>query len=548
VTVRPPFPGRPAALLAGTLVVAVSFAAFLPALQNGFTNWDDPYYVTGNAAIRSLSWPAVKQIFSSSVLGLYHPLTVLSLAVEHRLFGLDPQGYHAVSLALHLANTLLVLAVLRLLSGSLTAALAGSLLFGVHPVHVESVAWVAERKGVLSAFFFLGALFAYLRHLGARRPGAWYGLALALLAASLLCKPVAVAFPLVMYLCDYLKRRGHGARMHAEKIPFVALALLSSVTTLNAPGLAETGRSAISLGTDNVFVAAHSLLFSLGKALVPLRLSALYPYPAGTGWTLPWAYLLAPLPAALLVLAALRGARVSRHIPFGFLFFAATLLPVLVVRIGQHAAADRYLYLPSVGLCHLAGIGFARLVDGGERSARAKAAAVAALGLVAVAYSLLTWQRTQVWRDSLTLWDDVIAAHPEPGIAYLNRGLERFERGDAAGSVRDLTVFLAAQPLDPQAHQARGSALLKIGRVEAALEDFDRAVSLKPDAVEALNNRGAILAARGELSRAIDDFSRALAVDPRHRPALANRARARESLGDRAGAAQDLARLRALEP
>ena len=150
---------------------------------------------------------------------MYHPLSILSLAVDYRLFGLDPVGYHAVNLALHLANTLLVFGVLRLLSGSLAAAAAGSLLFGVHPLHVESVAWIAERKDVLSAFFFLGALGAYLRHLGGTRRRAWYLLALGLLAASLLAKPMGVTFPLVMFLCDYLRGRAAGRRAASRRSP-----------------------------------------------------------------------------------------------------------------------------------------------------------------------------------------------------------------------------------------------------------------------------------------------------------------------------------------
>ena len=539
---------RRRATLATSLILAVTFAAYLPSLQNGFTNWDDPYYVTGNPAIRSLSWPAFKLIFSSSVLGQYHPLSVLSFAGDYRFFGLDPRGYHTVNLALHLANTLLVFGVVRLLCGSLTAALAGSLLFGVHPLHVESVAWVAERKDLLCALFFFGALGAYLRHTRAARSGAWYVLALLLLAASLLAKPMGVTFPLVLYLCDYLLERPWGWRTHLEKLPFIALALLFVALTLSPPGLPRPEQLPLRFTVDNLFVAAYGLIFYLGKAIFPVRLSALYPYPETTAAPLPWRFLLAPVPAVLLGLAVLRSARVARIVPFGALFFTCTLLPVLAVRIGPHFAADRYFYLPSFGLCYLVGIGFSRLFDGAGHSTRVRAAALAALAFATIAFSLLTWRQTRVWRDTLILWDDVIATYPEPSVAYLSRGLERFERGDAEGSVGDLTVYLRISPFEASAYKARGTALLKAGRGLEALGDFDRAVSLRPDYAEALNNRGALLAGRGELARAIDDFTRALNANPRYRMALVNRAKARETLGDSAGAAADLEKAGALEP
>ena len=530
------------------LVLAVTCAAYLPSLRNGFTNWDDPYYVTANTAIHSLSWPAVKLIFSSSVLGMYHPLSILSLAGDYHYFGLDPRGYHAVNLALHLANTLLVFGLLRLLCGNLAAAVAGSLLFGVHPLHVESVAWIAERKDLLCAFFYLGALGAYLRRCRAARPEAWYVLALVLLTASLLSKPMGVTFPLVLYLCDYLQGRSPGWRTHLEKLPFIALALLFAAITLFPVGLPGPDQVPLRFTADNLFVAAYGLIFYLGKALLPLRLSALYPYPETAVAPIPLRFLLSPVAAALIGLAVVRSARRSRIVPFGFLFFTLTLLPVLAVRIGPHFAADRYFYLPSFGLCYLGGIAFSRLLDGVGRSARVRAAALIALTLVAITFSLLTWRRTQVWRDSLTLWNDVIATHPEPSVAYLSRGLERFARGDAEGSVGDLTVYLRLSPFDAAAYKSRGTALLQAGGVEAALEDFDRAISLKPDFAEALNNRGALLANRGELVRAIGDFTRALNANPSYRAALVNRAKARETLGDHESAGQDREAALALEP
>jgi protein O-mannosyl-transferase len=538
--------GARTALVAG-FILAVTFAAHFPSLRNGFTNYDDPYYVLDNPVIRSLSWSSVRHIFSSHIL-MYHPLSMLSLAVDYRLFGLDPAGYHAVNLALHLANTLLVFWVLRLLCGGVTAAAVGALLFGVHPLHVESVAWVSERKDVLSACFFLGALGAYLRHIGGTRRRAWYLLSLGLLAASLLSKPMGVTFPLVMFLCDYLRGRAVDRRSCVEKIPFFALALIFSLIALFPADFFEHVETTWKFTADVIFVAPYSLIFYLAKAVVPLGLSAVYPYPAKTAGLLPWRFLLAPLPAALVCLAVARNARGSRVVPFGFLFIVVTLLPVLAKQIGPHFAADRYFYLPSLGLCYLAGVGFSRLLGRPATTAPTRAAALAALVLVTAAFSVLTWRRTHVWFDNSTLWDSVIAAYPEPSFAYLNRGLGRFEAGDAEGSIADLNVYLTLDRFNAQAYKVRGNANLNAGRVQAALDDFGRAITLKPDYAEALNNRGALLADRGELERAVDDFTRAVTANPRYRIAFVNRAKARAAQGDQHGADQDLAKADALEP
>jgi len=534
------------ALVAGC-ILAVTLAAYFPSLRNGFTNYDDPYYVLENPVIRSLSWSHIHHLFTSYIL-MYHPLTLLSLAVDYRLFGLDPAGYHAVNLALHLANTLLVFWVLRLLCGGTAAAAAGALLFGVHPLHVESVAWVSERKDVLSAFFFLGALGAYLRHLGGTRRRGWYLCSLGLLAASLLSKPMGVSFPLVMILCDYLKGHTFGWQSLAGKAPFFALALIFSALALAPGDLFPYTDDATSFSTDALFVAPYSLIFYLVKAVFPLGLSAIYPYPARAGGMLPWRFLLAPVPAVLVFLAVLRRARVSKVLPFGFFFVVATLLPVLAKQIGPHFAADRYFYIPSVGICYLAGVGFSRLRGWPVTGGRAKAAALASLALAAAAFAALTWQRTLVWHDTITLWNDVITKYPEPSLAYFNRSLGRFDAGDLEGSIADLDIYLSTAPAHAVAYKVRGTANLKAGRTTAALADFDRAVSLKPDFVEALNNRGALLAGRGELERAVDDFTRALNANPRYRMAFGNRAKARAALGDRGGADQDLAKANALGP
>ena len=550
-------------MLATFLVLAVTAVAYLPSLDNGFTNWDDPLYVTANEAVRRLSPHSAAGFFTSFTAGNYHPLTLLSLAVNQRLFGGAAASFHTVNLALHLANTLLVFLIATLLSrpvagssspGSRTVApFVAALLFGVHPLHVESVAWIAERKDVLSTFFFLAAWLSYLRHHPLKLGWSWYWLSVVLLALSLLSKSMGVSFPLVIFLSDRLFRRSVDRRMLLEKVPFLALSLGFGAVAL----IAQRSGEAIRLSADfplwkTPFIAGYGLVFYLVKLVVPLGLSAFYPLPGTPGAALP-----PVLPAALLLALALAAAVLSlgRHrerLRFGVLFFLVSILPVLqIVPIGQAVTADRYTYLPSFGLFWLAGEGFARLLQrlsGPRRGGWTRAAAAwAGLALAVVCLAQLTWRRTQVWRDGVTLWENVITSYPDSALARKNLGIARHERSDAAGAVEDLTVALRQTPFDPDVYRSRGSAYVDLGQSDLALADFDRAVGLKPDHAEALNNRGALLAARGALLRALSDFDRAIAVNPRYAMALLNRARAREALGDLAGAGEDRARVRSLE-
>ncbi len=508
------------------LILLVTFLAYYPSLHNGFTNWDDDQYVTANLGIRDLSRAGLASLLTGFTAANWHPLTMLTYALEYRRFGLDPRGYHAVNLSLHLLNTLLVFWVVQFLGAGTAASLAAALLFGVHPLHVESVAWVAELKDVLSACFFLLALIAWLRYRSSGRPPVFYALALAGTLLSLLAKPMGVSLPLVFLLADWRQAGRLERRDWLEQVPFALLAAASAGLTLVAQksgkALLEENYLAFS---QNLAVAARGVFFYLGKFLLPIHLSAFYPYPFDGGADLPPAFILWVPAAAFLLTLFLLMARRSRTILFGGGFFLVVLLPVLqLVPVGSTMAADRYAYLPSLGLCYLAGVGCSRWTLCFRRPGwrRLPAAVLIAASLVLAA---LTWQRTRVWMDGVTLWSDVLATHPRSFRALNSRGDAYLAKGDLDRAVADYQRALKGKPDHPGnalAHARLGNLFLRQGRSREAVAAYTRAVELAPRLAMLQNDLGLALDADGRRSEAMDRFRRALELDPRFADAHLN--------------------------
>lgn len=411
-------------------VLAVTFAAHFPGLKNGFVNWDDDHYVTRNTVIQRISPGSVKEMFSAFFVGNYHPLTMLSYAAEYRFFKDDPFWYHLDNLILHLLNVLLAFwLIFRLTGGNAAAAAFSAALFGVHPLHVESVAWIAERKDVLYAFFFLGALISYLRYLrgGAR----YYWLAVFLGVLSLLSKPMAVSLPVVLFLVDYLAGRKAGTGALRDKIPFFITAGAAAVVALLSQVEARHGGIILGLFGN----AGYAVAFYIGKLAFPLGLSCFYPYPRMTSVFTPPVYGLA---AAFLVFA-LAGIwfawrKNAREVFFGSAFFLLTILPVLqLVPFGGTLCSDRYTYIPSLGLFFIVSVYCARLFER-LRHGLVKGALLATCVAVIGNFAAMSFERCKAWENGFVLWSDAIekGGGGHVSVALYNRaiifiGLGRYE-------------------------------------------------------------------------------------------------------------------------
>jgi tetratricopeptide (TPR) repeat protein len=489
-----------AALLAALLVAAA--LTFRPCLDNGFTNWDDPVYVTANPLVAAPSWRGVGEIFTSFVSGNYQPLVLLAYVGQRLLFGLEPGPYHAASLLLHLGNTALVWWLLLRLAGGAGAALVGAAFFALHPMRVETVAWVADQKDLLHAGFFLASLLAYAAH--RERPSRLrHGLSLGFFLLALLAKATGVALPLVLLLLDYLREGRVGWARIREKVPYALLAAPFAVLALAArSGYQEVLLEAPLGAAGRVFLGGQRLFrYYLARTAAPgLPTAGLY-----TGQpenVLASAGLWVPL---LLVAAAGAAAVVARgrsRVPlFALGFFLLTLAPALTVEVLGYTA-DRFSYLPSVGPALLVGTAAAWLWRRAPHPAfrAALAAVLLACGLLLAG---LSHRRCGAWSTSVTLWTDALENYPDDPRFAWNRAY---------------------------AYNYRALALLQEeDAVSRAVADLDRAVALVPDSAEFLTNRAIARAALGDREGARDDLRRAESADPDYPPLTEVRALLREA-------------------
>lgn len=556
-------------ILAGiVLIVLVTTVAFFPSLSNGFTNWDDDSYVTENPDIRHLDIKSVVKAFSSFYAGAYLPLTIISYSVEFRFFGLDPRAYHLTNLILHVLNCLLIFWLLILLTKSVWASLFAALLFAVHPLRVESVAWVSERKDVLYSFFYLGSVITYLYRREKNRRG-FFILSILLALLSVLAKSMAVTIPLALILIDFLERRRFNRSVWIEKIPYFAISAVFLVIAIFSQSAAGAMSEETSFSFfQNAVLAAYSLTFYLFKTVLPVKLSGVYPLPQALGQAINAATLLSlAVVAGIAALLFMYGRR-SRAVLFGCGFFIGTLLPVIQIVPAGQVIAERYTYVASFGIFYLVAVFLDRaagLRDLTTVSRRDRRFWSVACGAVIIILSVLTWSRTQVWHDSITLWSNVIShytriplaynnrglAHhargnhrpalsdfdeairldPEYVLAYNNRGLARHALGDVAGAIEDYGKALQFDPRSARVYNNRGLAYYSKAKYDSARTDFDEAIRLDPALAKAYNNRGLVYFMMGKYDQAIIDYDQALQADPDYLKVYNNRALAYHSKG-----------------
>ncbi len=530
----------PHALLLGG-VCLLTFIVFWPALSNGFTNWDDPGYVTTNPHL-ALTWENMGRWFTKPVLGNIHPLTMLSLGIDHAFGGIDSAfPYHLTSLLFHLLNTALVYALaLRLGNGNRTIALITSLFFAIHPLHVQPVAWVASRKDVLYTAFFLGGLLAYDRYLTTRH-WALYAGTLLLFIASAMSKPAAAVFPVVLLLLDFYRRRPADARLWLEKLPFFALALYLGWLTIGAQG--EAIRHTYSLPQRLIF-GAYGFMAYLCKAFYWGNLAAFYPYPP-RGQALP-GYFLASVAGVVAVLGlALWSLRYHRVWFFALAFFAVNVALVLqVVTVGSSLLADRYTYLAYFGLFFGVGWGFTRLPAGSVW----RYGASAALALLAIAAAWQARRETGAWKDTIALFSQNIKHYPKANLPYINRAEAYWRKKDFENGLRDLNKANAVEPYHPLTLRWRGLIQYDLNRIEAAKKDFDWLITNKEADAKSYVWHGGCLVKTGKFAEALTSYNQALAMDSTSGEAYSDRATAYFSLKNYQAAVQDYTKAISLLP
>ncbi len=517
-------------------IFLVTVTAFFPALQNGFVNWDDDKNLLENPHYRGLGWTQLYWMFTTFDLGHYQPLSWTSFGLDYLLWGMKPFGYHLTSLILHGANAVLVyLLSRRLLSFSfrlpvdertlqLSAGFA-ALLFALHPLRVESVAWATERRDVLSGFFYLLTVLCYLRAATAPGISRWRWMAGSLIAfsLSLLSKAAGMTLPVVLLVLDFypLRRLGGGPgkwfgraarRVWWGKAPFLILAMVFALVALLAQHDAGALTSLERYSLLSRFVQAFfGFVFYLWKTLWPLGLSPLYEAPASLD---PFAarYLGATL-VVLAVSAALLALR--RSWPAGlavWIAYLVTLAPVSgIAQSGVQLVADRYSYLSCLGLAALAGGGLLWAV---RLSRQARLIALGLAGLALAGLAVLTWRQAQVWHDTETLWRYVLTFDPGSSVAHNNMGTTLFKRGKLEEAVHHYRAALQINPTYAVAHHNLGNALADRGELDEAIRQYREALEFDPKLAQAHYSLGDVLATQGNLAQAIEQFRMALQLDP----------------------------------
>ena len=515
---------RPAGLLAGGLFL-LTLAVFWPATRGGFISVDDPAYVTANAQVQAgWSLANLKWVFTTPVSGNWHPVTMLSHLLDCEWFGLNPWGHHLTSVLIHALNALLVLVWLQQATGAAGRSLAVAALFAVHPLRVESVAWIAERKDVLSAFFGLLTLICYTRYAQqCKMPNStgriFYALALFFFAGGLMSKPMLVTWPLVLLLLDYwpLKRMPNSefrirnwTGLLLKKIPFCALAAADGVVTLVFQGRSGVVKTVadypVGARLENLLVAYGRYL---GKICWPADLAVYYPHPGY--WPLAEVLLAGALLAGLTIFC-LRLRRRQPYLLLGWLWFLVTLLPVIgLVQVGRQSMADRYTYLPSLGILILAVWGVAEAA----RCWRYHQIILTLTGAAVVLACVVTTRRQlEHWRNSETLLRHALAVTRDNWFAHKALGTVLLGQGRNEAAIREFQAALRLNPGDAEASNNLGIALLNQGQTAEAMTQFQNAVRFQPDNADAHHNLGNLLLGRGEIDGAIRELQAALRLKP----------------------------------
>jgi tetratricopeptide (TPR) repeat protein len=514
-------------LICAGLLVSV-LIVFWPTLCHEFINYDDFSYVVHNSHVKSgLTLPGIQWALTSTYASNWHPITWLSHMLDCQLFGLRPGGHHFTNLLFHAANTILLFLLLRTMTGALWRSAIVAALFAVHPLHVESVAWVAERKDLLSTFFMLLTLRAYVGY--AQEPALKKYLPVILLfAIGLMAKPMLVTLPFVLILLDYwpldrLEMDGKSReqkltvlkRLIMEKAPLFLLSAASSVITLFAQTSAIWNLADIPLPT-RLGNAIISYAKYLGLTFWPRDLAIIYPYPDSLGFS---EIILAAAVLIVISTFVFLMAKDHRYLPVGWLWFLGTLIPVIgIVQVGSQAMADRYTYIPLVGI-------FIILVWGGsdlfERfKGSAKAAEIITAGLILVLMTLSARQVTY-WKDGITLFQHTIRLTSDNYVAHNNLGIALAHQGKREEAAVHFREALRISPIYTHARYNLALNCQNEGKLDEAIVHYRELIRLSPSA-DGRNNLAVALMARGEYEEATEQLLKVIQDDPSHARAYNN--------------------------
>ncbi len=512
-------------------LVVATFAVYWQVLDNDFVNYDDDVYVTENIRVyKGVTFDSLTWAFTSSHASNWHPLTWISHMIDCQLYGLNPRGHHLTSLLFHVANTLLLLLILVRMTGTLWQSSFVAALFALHPLHVESVAWVAERKDVLSTFFMMLTLWAYILYVE-KGEVKRYLLVVLFFVLGLMSKPMLVTLPFILLMLDFwplgrlclihdtrnvvtgqhTNERLDIFRLVWEKVPFFALAVVSSVVTfiVQERGGAMELLKTYSLQTRiiNAFVAYMEYIVNM---IWPVKLAVLYPHP---GNSLPlWKGVVAGLALVLITILVIRKARKIPYLAVGWFWYVVTLIPVIgIVQVGLQAMADRYTYVTLIGLFIIIAWGANDLLSKWPNRKIWLGTLAAILLPVLI---ILTWKQVQYWENSITLFKHTLKHTSDNVIMHRNLGNAFDKQGRTEEAIEQYFQALRIKPDDAQAHYNLGVVYGVLGMYKEAIEAYKKTISINPDFIGAHNNLGDAYDNSGMYKEAIEAYKKAISISP----------------------------------
>lgn len=506
------------------LLLAITiFIVFSPALHNQFTNWDDGFYVTSNTDVQKFN---IKGMFTKLVTDVYVPLTLLSFAIEYHFVKLNAFVYILNNILLHIAVTLMIFIFARKLGLKERAAFLAALLFGIHPMHVESVAWITERKDVLYASFYMLAVLTYWRYLENQKLGT-YVWTVIWGVLSMLAKPMALSLPFVLLVCDWAYGRKFNRSVLLEKwIHFLYMGLLALPTFM-----AHNARAPMKDFMEGAILWMWSFTFYLKKFFFPFPLLPIYNVPQPIAFGL-LEYDIAIIVLIVFIYLMIRN-RQNKWVRFAFLFYFASIFFILRMKVEIHVSsvADRFMYLPSVGFCFLVGYFLDEKLNYFKDKVRWKYAAI--VGAVILLYcvaAVRTQIQTRIWKDNESLWSLVIKTAPN-STAYNNRGQMYLDRKDYDLAIKDFDAAVSLLRSHYQAYYNKGLAYQELGKYDEALKNYEKAIKYRPNYPPAYHNKSFVYLKLKQYDKAIEAATKGLELKPDVVGMYANRAKAYAYLG-----------------
>lgn len=524
-------------------VIIITIIAFSPVFKLGFVNWDDKEYILENPFIKQFSFQNIKLFFTEFFLGNYHPFAMLTFALDYKMGGINPFIYHFTNLLFHVCTTLFIFKLAKQLFERLDVAILIAALFGVHAMHVESIAWVAERKDVMYAFFYVTSLLSYVIYIK-KTSSKYLYFSLALFICALLSKGQAVSLSVTLILIDiFFNRNLLSKKVIFEKIPFLILSVIFGLIAIRA----QQGAVITLPLHERFFYASFGYVQYLLKLIYPFKLSAYYPYPFGgiTGSNLIEFSVYILITIGIIISLVYSYRKGYKNLFFGLAFYTVNIFLVLqLLPVGNAIMADRYSYIPSIGFFIIIGTLYSKLSE----FTKYKYILVICTFAYVFLLVILTYQRCAVWDSGLTLWGDAVEKYPDSHIAIMQRGCARNDIKDFKGGIEDFNKAISIYPEYSYAFSYRGSAKANLGDLKGALEDYNQSIKLLPDKYGYYSGRGIVRAQLGDTKGAIEDFNKALELNYLASDVYSNRGIAKAISGDNTGALQDFEKSLSLNP